>query len=438
MSSMQRGVFRVRGPVGVVSEGPRGEVWRAVAMQAHLLDPSFAPSRARSVGWERRVAQPASDGRACDLDVYASVQYEEKLRRHKASLTLAQRMGLVHGPVAPLSPEEWEAVKRVSESREDSAAPCSICLDDFRQRPQVILSCSHVFHAECIRSFELFSGTSRRCPLCRQSSYDATLHHGGFMVWRHKCAGRIQRAWRGYRARADAFKQLRDPTVRVDAPALHKLLCGRAMQAVGSRMVRACEDREHAVNRFFESLETSVAESSQQLREGLVGFEHLHPSMLSLSQPGRHTHPQDAHALNVAVPSWPDRNWTAKPTNWSVDAEAWAQARRAALQRGDERQEVDCPICFQICQLRGGGAARVELLSCSHVFHRCCVASFESFHVFEVHVCPVCRQQYKRRPWQHIGRGSETQRQRHVSSISARCSARTGVRSSGSDVCLRR
>merc|ERR1712228_533836 len=58
----------------------------------------------------------------------------------------------------------------------------------------------------------------------------------------------------------------------------------------------------------------------------------------------------------------------------------------------------DCPICFQDCHLRGRGAQRVELLSCSHVFHRCCIMSFESFHVFEVHICPVCRQSYDRRP----------------------------------------
>merc|ERR1712008_621067 len=72
-------------------------------------------------------------------------------------------------------------------------------------------------------------------------------------------------------------------------------------------------------------------------------------------------------------------------------------ARRAALNRGDE---VDCPICFQECHLHGRGAARVELRSCSHVFHRCCIDSFESFHVFERHICPVWRQNYQRRPWQ--------------------------------------
>ena len=83
---------------------------------------------------------------------------------------------------------------------------------------------------------------------------------------------------------------------------------------------------------------------------------------------------------------------------------SWAVARRMALGRGEE---VDCPICFQPCHLKGTKGDRVELLCCSHVFHRCCIASFESFHVFEVHLCPVCRQTYERRPWNEKPRAAD-------------------------------
>jgi len=329
---------------------------------------------------------------ASPVDVHAELSYDEKLRRHRASLTLAQRMGLTSEPDKPLSAEQWEAVKRASDLREDSDTPCSICLDDFRQRPQVILSCSHVFHSECLRSFERFSG-GRRCPLCRKACPDATVHSGGFMVWRRKCASRIQKAWRGHRERRRMFEQLKDPGFRAEAPALHRRYCGRALHAVGCRLEQACEEREDALDRFLESLDDNVAKCSEQLRDGLVGFEQLHG--LEPSEP-RPLETQSRAALAARA----DAPVQAQQTG--VSAETWAQARRAALQRSEEEGgEIDCPICFQPCQLRGREAARTELLSCSHVFHRCCLVSFESFHVFEKHLCPVCRQSYERRPWQH-------------------------------------
>ncbi|CAN0429192.1 unnamed protein product, partial [Hapterophycus canaliculatus] len=35
------------------------------------------------------------------------------------------------------------------------------------------------------------------------------------------------------------------------------------------------------------------------------------------------------------------------------------------------------------------------LLSCSHVFHKTCLRAFEGFNIYEVHLCPVCRQGYE-------------------------------------------
>eukprot|EP00927_Polykrikos_kofoidii_P065678 TRINITY_DN61407_c0_g1_i1.p1 TRINITY_DN61407_c0_g1~~TRINITY_DN61407_c0_g1_i1.p1 ORF type:complete len:550 (-),score=65.80 TRINITY_DN61407_c0_g1_i1:70-1719(-) len=438
---------------GVVASGARGEVWRAVALQAHYLGgcgggPPRAPrppgahpgrgggARGRGVAVVASLGRSASGGpvggehlrsgghgtpsaahsrgarrgdascpppaetRGADeaFEAFVDLDYDEKLRRHQASLTLAQRMGLVVGPSAPLTAEQWEAVKRASDDREDSDAPCCICLDDFRDRQQVILSCSHVFHQECLRSFEQFSGI-RRCPLCRRSSCDATPHWAGFMVWRKKCASRIQRAWRGFKSRREVFDKLKQPQVRAGAPALHRRFCGRALHVAGDRLYKACEEREDALDRFLEDLDSSVARCSEQLRDGLLGFEQLHgrAGLADLADPSGAS--PAVGTVGATSPTVAEKagGANANGSGGPVDAETWAKARRAVLSRGDE---VDCPICFQDCQLRGRGSARVELLSCSHVFHRCCLMSFESFHVFEVHLCPVCRQSYERRPWQ--------------------------------------
>ncbi|CAJ1331932.1 unnamed protein product [Effrenium voratum] len=388
---------RPMGPC-VVTDGTRGEVWRAVALQAHLLGKPPRPNRTRSASARQDRPDPSPTARsdstrsAPSAFRHAEISYDEKVRRHEASLTLAQRMGLVAPPAQPLTSEQWEQVKQASDQREDSTVPCSICLDDFRTRPQVILSCSHVFHGECLGSFERFAG-KRHCPLCRCPYFDATIHHTGLMVWRKKCAGRIQKAWRGYKSRDELYSQLRQPDVRLGAPCMHRRFCGKALQALGGKLEKACEEHEDSLERFLQELDGSVAESSAALREGLCSFERLHATPMSSagvhaasasSQEGQSSHPKSQ----------------SLPSKAEGEPSEWAAARRAVLSRG----EVDCPICFQLCDLSSQGN-RVELLSCSHVFHRTCLVSFESFHVFEVHLCPVCRQTYERRPWNLEARG---------------------------------
>ncbi|CAE7463345.1 RNF32 [Symbiodinium sp. CCMP2456] len=230
--------------------------------------------------------------------------------------------------------------------------------------------CSHVFHGECLRSFERFSG-KRYCPLCRCPYFDATIHYSGLMVWRKKSASRIQRAWRGYRSRGEIFLQLRQPQLRAEAPTLHRRFCGKALQALGGKLEKVCEAHEDALDRFLQELDGSVASSSAQIRDGLRDFEQLHFGPGS-SVAGPLAESAVTEVAQEDVPSCSDGQAEGR--------QRWAVARQKALSRGEE---VDCPICFQACDLLGRGSDRVELLSCSHVFHRCCLMSFESFHVFE-------------------------------------------------------
>eukprot|EP00903_Cladosiphon_okamuranus_P011348 g10696.t1 len=51
------------------------------------------------------------------------------------------------------------------------------------------------------------------------------------------------------------------------------------------------------------------------------------------------------------------------------------ERRRRPVEAGDQRQTL--------------------LLSCSHVFHKACLEAFEGFNIYDVHLCPVCRQEYE-------------------------------------------
>ncbi|CAB1418604.1 unnamed protein product [Pleuronectes platessa] len=116
------------------------------------------------------------------------------------ALSLAQKMGLVASPAERLMEDEWMQVKARSVHQGESAQPCAICREEFCLQPQVLLSCSHVFHRACLKAFERFSGM-KRCPMCRRRQYETRVIHDAAQLFRHQSATRIQACWRGYVAR---------------------------------------------------------------------------------------------------------------------------------------------------------------------------------------------------------------------------------------------
>lgn len=92
-------------------------------------------------------------------------------------LSLAQKLGLMDRPELPMGLTEWKAIEkrfldRTAKERENT---CPICFEDLHMQEQKILCCSHVFHKQCIESFERISAqqsTTRACPICRKENYD--------------------------------------------------------------------------------------------------------------------------------------------------------------------------------------------------------------------------------------------------------------------------
>ena len=84
--------------------------------------------------------------------------------------TLAQRRGLVPLPPKPdaMSLFEWEVIERSVMRKSDPDSTCPICMEHFSHGEEVLLSCSHIFHKNCLKSFETFMKNGEvSCPICR-------------------------------------------------------------------------------------------------------------------------------------------------------------------------------------------------------------------------------------------------------------------------------
>ena len=225
-------------------------LWSAVALQQHLA--STGGQRGRplpsiaSCSTEAQEAQLtgaargsfAAVGATADGAVETMGATTEDLRTflgpagslpgHPHKPTLAQRMGLVPAPPPEPSAEDWQAVVQRAMLREQQshygdssthvASVCSICQMSFlstSDEGQVILSCSHVFHAQCFHAFERCVRAQQRadgaglaevtaqlaCPVCRTQHYYKRVFYEGKAMAQRAAIVKVQAAIRGFLAR---------------------------------------------------------------------------------------------------------------------------------------------------------------------------------------------------------------------------------------------
>ncbi|XP_061096676.1 RING finger protein 32 [Conger conger] len=329
----------------------------AVALQDHisrnlsLCDP--LPERHKSSQRKQKPRKPSAGNTVGQRGHHRDDGPEEKeyvLDPCPPPMTLAQKLGLADAPPAPLTVDEWSRVKWRSVDQGDSSQPCAICREEFRLQPQVLLSCSHVFHRVCLQAFERFSGR-KCCPMCRKEQYQTRVIHDGARLYREKSAVRIQACWRGYVVRK-WYGEVRK-TVPPKDKGLRRKFFEQKFQELSDSLVRSCDTD---VEEFLSAIDCELAWS----RSALCQFEEQRVS-------------------------------ETKEEDWDK------------IQEKAARQEArDCPICLApLClgtgRTEAGGRRGVLLLSCSHLFHRCCLEAFETFCLERRPVCPLCRSLYHKR-----------------------------------------
>lgn len=134
----------------------------AVALQDHILHDLQLGHLSVADPWKTKVQKNENKSKSLKRNAKAiidtglrktteSPKVEDPEREYvldptPPSLSLAQKLGLLAPPPLPLSSDEWEKVKQRSLLQGDSTQPCPICKEEFELHPQVLLSCSHVFH----------------------------------------------------------------------------------------------------------------------------------------------------------------------------------------------------------------------------------------------------------------------------------------------------
>lgn len=105
---------------------------------------------------------------------------------------------------------DWMIVKDQARRRRDRI--CPICLLAFlaSSGQERLLSCSHLFHSQCLRSLEKFAGGIKVCPICRTSNYQTQLTSLGSENNKIYSTCMIQSLIRGYLARTAFRTMLRE------------------------------------------------------------------------------------------------------------------------------------------------------------------------------------------------------------------------------------
>jgi hypothetical protein len=306
----------------------------SAALQDHLLRKYClsGPSRSTSL---------STHGRSILKKIPSKDSITRKQVLYKEKLTLAQRLGLISKPEAPLSHKEWSLVEKRSEQREEYKGSCPICQEKQGTQACVILSCSHVFHSSCLKSFEKFAKT-KACPICRKASYDKKSYKTSENYYYLYCVVKVQSIIRCfiYRERFIRYMQSH-PSSNLEVNRKYRSI---HLKRFDVRFNKHLDHQEAQIDKLFSELETKLQASQAAVFELKSGFRNK---------------PKEKHV------------------NWDEVCE-----------KAVSRSEKMCPICLQGLSLR-----ETVILSCSHLFHAQCIQSFESYSISSP-CCPVCRSDY--------------------------------------------
>ena len=262
--------------------------------------------------------------------------------------SLAERLGLFK-MAAQLTAQEWTVLKRKISERCVHSHPCPICQEDFKLERQVLTSCGHTYHLQCIQSYERYS-SRQSCPMCRSTPYEKRVIFDAKREFKLRCVIKIQARIRCFLARKAFCKYLDDHPPK--EPLLRKRLFAQKISKLTTQLVHERQQDTGTLDTFLAGLDLTL---------------------------------QRSRDLHVVEPS----------EELEIRDQDWKDVLAVAVKRGIN----ECPICMQDLSLQDV-RRKVALLSCSHVFHSRCIDGWEKFSKkdsegLSSHAkCPVCRKDF--------------------------------------------
>ena len=254
----------------------------AAALQDHYTNLHGALGKPQKLApIMKKYKKPGSEGgfttstKEKSLEEQQNQQNSRKMQIYYKKLTLAQRLGIIEAPPAPLSNEAWKKIENQSLKRisSDKEILCPICLEEFNSENQIILSCSHVFHSKCLKSFEQHTKI-KMCPICRRKDYDSRLTDQGTKFFKEKSAIRIQKIWRGYWQRKLFFERIL-PGHKISSLYLRRKLMGYKLKVIGLRMDKKMNEKNKVTKKIIENIEKNIMENQIKIASDLESLGQL-------------------------------------------------------------------------------------------------------------------------------------------------------------------
>jgi len=254
-------------------------------------------------------------------------------------------------PGFPRGASWWKAIRREARERTGARSTCAICRDEFgleaMERAQVLTSCAHCFHEQCLRSFESFlesMSDGRRCPCCRAPRYRKIRIHDARKEVVVNAALKIQKTWRGF-----VVRNKLGPTNAI----ARKRGMASKLRALRKRVERSAEER-------------------RRTRRHLAEEDRADSSLSSSSSS------DDDDEIDTTTTDW--NAIIAKSLSLENDECSICALRFAAPTTTDDDDDDNA-------------RKKVAYLCCSHRFHKNCLRTFEKHlkAIGRVPFCPCCR-----------------------------------------------
>ena len=199
---------------------------------------------------------------------------EKKRMNYVKNLSLAQKLGLIDRPELPLSLTEWKQIEQryLVRTKQEKENTCPICFEDLGMGEQKILCCSHVFHKQCLDSFEKIAaqrGMSKACPICRKENYDYKLFTKGQMRFLLKIIVKMQGLVRGFLQRNSFYGMMKEASYKPKVEVIRKRFIGWKLGRINKRYFDHMKAERAALYDRIKDIDKNI-ESTEALLNSLL------------------------------------------------------------------------------------------------------------------------------------------------------------------------